>query len=99
MAFGLFWGAWGAALPAVQVSSGSTDGELGMALLMIGFGALLSMRLAGGLVDRFGARVLPMVMAVFAAVGVLPAFAGSPVSLGVALFVLGAASGATDVAL
>jgi MFS family permease len=99
MAFGLFWGAWGAALPAVQVSSGSTDGELGMALLMIGFGALLSMRLAGGLVDRFGARVLPMVMAVFAAVGVLPAFAGSPVSLGVALFVLGAASGATDVAI
>ncbi|MGC1731202.1 MAG: hypothetical protein WA731_00815 [Pseudonocardiaceae bacterium] len=40
-AFGLFWGAWGAALPAVQVRSGSTDGELGAALLMIGLGALL----------------------------------------------------------
>ena len=34
-------------LPAVQVSSGSTDGELGTALLMIGLGALVSMRLTG----------------------------------------------------
>jgi hypothetical protein len=33
---GLFWGAWGAVLPAVQASSGSTDGELGAGLLMIG---------------------------------------------------------------
>ncbi|MDQ4011080.1 MAG: hypothetical protein M3228_10405 [Actinomycetota bacterium] len=32
-------------LPAVQASSGSTDGELGTALLMIGLGALMSMRL------------------------------------------------------
>jgi MFS family permease len=79
--FGLFWGAWGAALPAVQVRSGSTDGELGAALLMIGLGALLSMRLTGRLVDRFGAGVLPVVMTVFAAAGVLPAFAGSPAAL------------------
>lgn len=77
MAFGLFWGAWGAVLPAVQASSGSTDGELGTALLMIGLGALLSMRLTGRLVDRLGAGVLPVVMGVFAAVGVLPAFAGA----------------------
>jgi MYXO-CTERM domain-containing protein len=32
-------------LPAVQASSGSTDGELGAALLMIGLGALVFMRL------------------------------------------------------
>ncbi len=99
MAFGLFWGAWGAVLPAVQASSGSTDGELGTALLMIGLGALLSMRLTGHLVDRFGAGVLPVVMVAFAVVGVLPAFAGSPVALGAALLLLGALSGATDVAI
>jgi MFS family permease len=98
MAFGLFWGAWGAVLPAVQVSSGSIDGELGTALLMIGLGALLSMRLTGRLVDRLGAGVLPVVMAAFA-VGVLPAFVSSPVALGAALFLLGAVSGATDVAI
>ncbi len=99
MAFGLFWGAWGAVLPAVQVSSGSTDGELGTALLMIGLGALVSMRLTGHLVDRLGAGVLPVVMVGFAAAGVLPAFAGSPVALGAALLLLGALAGATDVAI
>ncbi len=99
MAFGLFWGAWGAVLPAVQASSGSTDGELGTALLMIGFGALLSMRLTGHFVDRFGAGVLPVVMAAFAVGGVLPAFASSPLALGAALLLLGTAAGATDVAI
>lgn len=99
MAFGLFWGAWGAVLPAVQVSSGSTDGELGTALLMIGLGALVSMRLTGHLVDRLGAPVLPVVMVGFAVAGVLPAFAGSPVALGAALLLLGALAGATDVGI
>lgn len=99
MAFGLFWGAWSAVLPTVQVSSGSTDGELGATLLMIGLGALLSMRLTGRLVDRVGAGVLPVVMVAFAVVGVLPAFASSPVVLGAALLLLGAVSGATDVAI
>jgi MFS family permease len=99
MAFGLFWGAWGAVLPAVQACSGSTDGELGTALLMIGLGALVSMRMTGHLVDRLGGGVLPVVMVAFAAVGVLPAFAGFPVALGAALLLLGALSGATDVAI
>jgi MFS family permease len=99
IAFGLFWGAWGALLPAVQVSSRSTDGQLGAALLMIGLGALLSMRLTGRLIDSLGTAVLPVAMAVFAVVGVLPAFATSPVALGAVLLLLGAASGATDVAI
>jgi hypothetical protein len=34
------------------------DGELGLALLCIGVGALAAMRLTGALVDRF-AHVLP----------------------------------------
>ena len=86
-------------LPAVQVSLGATDGGLGTALLMIGIGALVSMRLTGHLVDRLGAGVLPVVMVAFAAVDVLVAFAGSPVVLGAALLLLGALSGVTDVAI
>jgi hypothetical protein len=65
-------------------------------------GAVLDRRRALGgfsLVDRFGAPVAPAMTVVFAAVAVLPAFAGSPVALGVVLLVLGAASGATDVAI
>ncbi|MGW5187804.1 MFS transporter [Kribbella sp. NPDC004138] len=98
-AFGLFWGAWGAILPAIRTGAGVSDGELGVALLMIGLGALLSMRLTGYLIDRYGGMVLPVVMVLFALCGVLPALAGSVVSLSAALLLLGATSGATDVAI
>ncbi|MET9269075.1 MFS transporter [Kribbella sp. NPDC003557] len=98
-AFGLFWGAWGAILPAIRAGAGVSDGELGVALLMIGLGALVSMRLTGYLIDRYGGVVLPVVMVLFALCGVLPALAGSVVSLSAALLLLGATSGATDVAI
>jgi hypothetical protein len=46
-AFGLFWGAWGAILPAIKGESGVSDAQLGGALLMVGLGALVSMRFTG----------------------------------------------------
>jgi MFS family permease len=98
-AFGLFWGAWGAILPAVKAEAGVTDGQLGGALLCIGLGALFSMRFTGYLIDRYGGVVLPVAVLLFAVCGVLPALAGSAVALGGALFLLGATSGATDVAI
>ena len=64
-AFGVFWGAWGATLPAVQSHAGVDDGQLGIALLCIGAGALVSMRVAGTLVDRWGAPALPAALAAF----------------------------------
>ncbi|MFI7065063.1 MFS transporter [Kribbella sp. NPDC050124] len=98
-AFGLFWGAWGAILPAVRSESGVGDGELGIALLMVGLGALASMRFTGYLIDRYGGAVLPVVVVLFGACGVLPALADSAVTLSGALLLLGATSGATDVAI
>lgn len=98
-AFGLFWGAWGAILPAVRSESGVGDGELGLALLMVGLGALASMRFTGYLIDRYGGPVLPVVVVLFGACGVLPALADSAVTLSGALFLLGVTSGATDVAI
>jgi hypothetical protein len=98
-AFGAFWGSWGAALPAVQAHAGVDDGQLGVALLFIGAGALVSMRLAGTLVDRWGAAALPATMAAFGATAALPGLASSTVALCAALLVLGAASGAVDVAI
>ena len=50
-AFGVFWGAWGAALPAVQRRSGAVDGELGLAFVFVGIGVLASMCEMGVLVD------------------------------------------------
>jgi Major Facilitator Superfamily len=98
-AFGAFWGAWGAALPAVQSHAGVDDGQLGVALLCIGAGALVSMRGAGALVDRWGAAALPTTLIAFGAAAALPGLATSPVGLGAMLLALGAASGAVDVAI
>lgn len=98
-AFGAWWGAWGALVPSVQVNAGVDDGELGAALLFIGIGALASMRIIGALIDRFGRAVLPLSVLAFAATGLGPGFAQGRVQLAAALFLVGASSGAMDVAI
>src|SRR3954451_12518481 len=97
--FGLFWGAWGGALPAVRAHAGVSEGTLGVALLCIGAGALVTMRPAGAMLDRHGAGVLPAALAAFAACALLPALATSAFALSAALLAVGAASGAADVAI
>jgi Major Facilitator Superfamily len=98
-AFGAFWGTWGAALPAVQQHARVDDGQLGLALLCVGAGALLSMRLAGTAIDRWGAPALPAALGLFAAAAAVPGLATSTAALCAVLLVLGAASGAVDVAI
>jgi MFS family permease len=98
-AFGVFWGAWGAALPALQRRSGADDGELGLAFVLVGLGALVSMRATGVLVDRLGPRLTPVTIALFAAAGVLPGLATSPAVLFAFVVLLGVTSGAMDVAI
>jgi MFS family permease len=98
-ALGLFWGTWGAELPAVKSHSGADDAALGVALFCIGVGALLAMRPAGLLVDRRGRGLLPGATAVFAIFGFLPALTTSPAQLSGALLLLGATSGSLDVVI
>jgi MFS family permease len=98
-AFGLFWGSWGAVLPAVQAQADVGDSELGVALLCIGAGALAGMRPAGVALDRWGSAVLPLAVLGFAACAVLPGIATSAIALSAALLLLGAMSGALDVAI
>lgn len=98
-AFGGWWGGWGASLPAVERSAHVDHGDLGVALLFVGIGALASMRLTGALIDRFGHTVLPVAMVVFALAGVGPGFAHGAVQLAGALLMVGLASGAVDVAI
>ncbi|MEV6346515.1 hypothetical protein [Actinoplanes sp. NPDC051851] len=47
--WGVFWGAWGALLPAVQDRIGGTLGDLGPALVAIPVGAIPAMAFAGRL--------------------------------------------------
>jgi len=98
-AFGAFWGAWDASLPAIARSARVSDAELGLALLLVGVGALASMPVTGGLFDRRGVPVTAAAVATFGVCAILPAFARSPVALCAALALLGVASGAMDVAI
>jgi predicted MFS family arabinose efflux permease len=98
-ALGVLWGGWAALLPAVQAAVGASEGELGLALLGVGAGALPAMLLAGRLIDLGRRGVLPGAFAALAASALLPGLAGSVATLGAALVVLGACSGAADVAM
>ena len=93
-------GTWAPRLPAIKESLGVSDGELGTALVGLAIGLLAGTRLAGAPVDRFGSRpVMRGGFPLLAATLLLPGLADSAVALFLALFVLGLASGALDVAM
>lgn len=53
-AFGLVVATWAAHLPAVKAATGASASMIGVALFILGAGALAGMQLAGVLVDRVG---------------------------------------------
>jgi MFS family permease len=98
--FGVFWGVWGASIPAVRDQAGVTEGQLGIALLFVGAGALPAMLLTGRALDRWGTIVATAALCAFGLSGACVAFgARGVVSLSVCLAAIGFTSGATDVAL
>ncbi|WP_202565281.1 sugar MFS transporter [Agreia sp. COWG] len=97
--FGIFWGTWGAALPAIRAAASLSDAQLGTALIFVGLGALPAMALVGRVIDRFGARVAGMPLIALAVAGVIVAsVARDFFSVCVAMLLVGATSGAADVA-
>jgi MFS family permease len=99
-AFGSFWGALAALLPAIRAQVGVDDGQLGLALAAIALSALPAMPLAGRLMDRSGAvRLLPLSLLGFALATPLLGFATSLPMLVLAFMALGAATGTFDVGL
>jgi MFS family permease len=93
-------GTWAPRLPAIKESLELSDGELGTALVGLALGLLIGTRFAGAPVDRFGSRpVMRVGFPLMAATLLLPGLAGSAVTLFLALFVYGLASGALDVAM
>nr|WP_181035609.1 MFS transporter [Clavibacter michiganensis] len=97
--FGIFWGVWGAALPALRQTAGVSDAQLGGALLCGGLGALPAMLFTGRAVDRFGTRITGLLLATLAVAGILVAvFARDIVAVCVGMLLVGATSGASDVA-
>ncbi|MEU8365073.1 MFS transporter [Nonomuraea sp. NPDC048882] len=98
--FGAFWGVWGASVPAIRDQAGLTDGQLGTALLFIAAGALPAMPLAGRAVDRWGHRVTAITLTALGIAGIAVAVTAHDLpALCAGLAVLGASSGAADVAI
>jgi MFS family permease len=97
--FGVFWGTWGATLPALRDATGVDVAALGTALLFVGLGALPAMLLTGRAVDRFGARIAGPLLVALAVSGVLTAVLAHDLpTLVVGMALVGATSGAADVA-
>ncbi|MFG2044069.1 MFS transporter [Dactylosporangium sp. NPDC048998] len=99
-AFGAFWGVWGASIPRIREQAGVDDAQLGVALLFIGGGALPAMLLTGSVVDRWGRRTTALMLIALGVCGVGVALtAHGLIALCAGLALLGASSGATDVAM
>lgn len=97
---GALLGAWASRVPAVRDRFDLTEGTLGLMLLVMGVGALLSFPLAGRMADRRGAypvtwRLACVYLLTIIAIGLAP----TPLALAAALFAFGACHGAMDVTM
>lgn len=95
--FGLWWGCWASALPAVKSETGASSAQLGLALFAVSLASLPAMVVARRLSGR--SRIVGVSVAFFGLAGFLPGFAGSPVALFALLLPLGVATGLVDVVI
>lgn len=88
---------WAPLVPFAKARAGLDDALLGVLLLCLGLGSLLSMPLAGMLAARHGCRTV-MLVTVLMMVLMLPllAVASTPLTIGAVLLVFGAGIGAMD---
>ena len=78
---------------------GASNAQLGVVLLAVALAALPAMFATGRLANRSGPRLVSLTLALFGLVGVLPPLAQSRWLLFVFLLLVGAGSGALDVAI
>ncbi len=97
---GVLLGIWASRIPAIVEMHDLTEARLGLLLLFMGTGALVSFPLAGRLADSLGAvRVTRWVAGAYVFTLILAALAPSPLWLGAALFIFGMSHGSMDVVM
>lgn len=97
---GVLLGCWASRIPAFVDRLELDEKSLGVLLLVMGVGALVSFPLAGRLSDSFGAvRLTRWIAAVYLLSVIFLGFAWSVPVLGVALFIFGMSHGAMDVTM
>jgi hypothetical protein len=97
---GAMIGTWVGQIPFVQDRLDVSKATIGLALLCMATGAMIAMPLTGQILDRRpSATVTRTAALLYLPLLALPLFAPSPVWLGLALIVFGAANGSMDVAM
>ncbi|MEX0283466.1 MAG: MFS transporter [Paracoccaceae bacterium] len=97
---GLFFGTWAARIPAFKDKFDLDPQTLGLLLLGLAAGAIVSFPVAGTLSERLGAARLTVLCAwAYGPVFVALAFAPSPIWLAFALLAFGAVHGGMDVVM
>lgn len=97
---GIGLSSWAPMVPFAKIRLGLNDADLGIVLLSLGAGAILTMPVTGFLINRYGSRTIALISAlVIASLLPLLLLANSPYQLAAALFVFGAGIGSIDVAM
>ncbi|MEU9356337.1 MFS transporter [Streptomyces griseoloalbus] len=96
---GFVFAGWVVRIPAIKEQTGASASALGLALLGVSAGAVITMTLTGRLCRRYGSHLVTVVCAVLLCLSVgLPPLTHSVLALGAVLLLFGAAYGGINVA-
>ena len=97
---GIAVSSWAPMVPLAKQRTGLNEAGLGLILLTMGGGAILAMPFVGPLIQQAGSRIVILISGIVLSL-VLPllTITDTPLSLGISLFVFGAALGCLDVAM
>jgi MFS family permease len=97
---GFVFAGWVVRIPAIKEQTGASPGALGLALLGVSAGGVVTMMLTGRLCRRLGNHSVTVAAAALLSLSVaLPPLTHSALSLGLVLLVFGAAYGGLNVAM
>ncbi|MFD5101057.1 MFS transporter [Streptomyces albidochromogenes] len=97
---GFLFAGWVVRIPAIKEQTGASASDLGLALLGVSGGAVVTMTLTGRLCRRFGSRPVTVACGVLLSLSIaLPARTHTTLALGLVLLVFGAAYGGINVAM
>ncbi|MFJ9823505.1 MFS transporter [Streptomyces sp. NPDC101160] len=97
---GFLFAGWVVRIPAIKQQTGASAGDLGLALLGVSAGAVVTMTLTGRLCRRYGSHPVTVATAVLMSLSLaLPPLTRSPLALGLVLLLFGAAYGGINVAM
>ncbi|NLU68174.1 MFS transporter [Streptomyces sp. HNM0574] len=97
---GFIFAGWVVRIPAIKAQTGASPSALGLALLGVSAGGVITMMLTGRLCRRFGNHPVTVLCGVLLSLSIaLPPLTHSALALGLVLLVFGAAYGGINVAM